>query len=131
MNRYDARENAFKLVFSAYFQKDTDIDEISETYLQSNEIEADEYFDQLINTVYCNLDEIDTLIQANLNNWTLARISKVALAALRVGVAELKFVEETPANVAINEAIELAKKFEDQKCGQFVNGVLSSVQAKL
>lgn len=131
MNRYDARENAFKLVFSAYFQKDTDIGEISETYLQSSEIESDEYFEQLINVVYDNLGEIDGLIEANLNNWTLARISKVALAALRIGVAELNYIDETPANVAINEAVELAKKFEDKKCGQFVNGVLSAVQAKL
>ncbi len=127
MNRYDARENAFALVFSTHFQKELTPDEILELYLEMQEIEADDYFTQLINTVHTNVEQIDSLIEKNLNNWSIRRISKVALAALRIGVCELIYIDETPDKVAINEAIELAKKYEDVKCGQFVNGVLSSI----
>lgn len=127
MNRYDARENAFAVVFCSYFQKETALNEIIALYLESQSIEKDEYFDCLVQTVYENLEAIDDLIEKNLNNWKLNRISKVALAALRLGVAELCYIEDTPDRVAINEAIELAKKYEDQKCGNFVNGVLSAI----
>lgn len=127
MNRYDARENAFAVIFCSHFQKETSLDEILSLYMESQSIESDEYFDTLIRTAYENLDEIDSVIERNLNNWKLNRVSKVALAALRLGVTEIKYIEETPNHVAINEAIELAKKFEDQKCGNFVNGVLSAV----
>mgnify|MGYP002514752526 CR=1 FL=1 len=81
----------------------------------------------MISTAYEHLEEIDALIEQNLNNWSLRRISKVSLAALRLGVCEIKYIEDTPDHVVINEAVELAKKYEDVKCGQFVNGVLSSV----
>ena len=127
MNRYDARDNAFKLIFSVYFQKNTALDEILRTYKETVGIEEDKYFDALVQTTYEHLAEIDALIEKHLNNWSLRRISKVSLAALRLGITEIKFIDDTPNHVAINEAIELAKKYEDHKCGQFVNGVLSSV----
>lgn len=127
MNRYDARENAFKLIFSANFQKDITPNEIIAIYLEANEIETDEYFEKLVYVACEHFDEIDGAIEKHLNNWSLRRISKVALAVLRLGVAEIRYIEQTPNHVAINEAVELAKKYEDIKCGQFVNGVLSSV----
>ena len=127
MNRYDARENAFALIFCTHFQKELTLEEILELYLETMEIEPDEYFNSLISTAYEHLEEIDALIEQNLNNWSLRRISKVSLAALRLGVCEIKYIEDTPDHVVINEAVELAKKYEDVKCGQFVNGVLSSV----
>ena len=127
MNRFDARENAFAVVFCSHFQKDAAPDEVISSYLESQNIENDEYFDKLFHTVWENLEEIDGLIERNLNNWKINRISKVALAALRLGVAEIKYIDETPNHVAINESIEIAKKYEDQKCGNFVNGVLSAI----
>ena len=127
MNRYDARENAFAVIFCTHFQKDLPLEEILELYLESLELQCEEYFEKLIQTAYDHLEEIDALIEKNLNNWTLRRISKVSLAALRLGVCQIKYIEETPNHVAINEAVELAKKYEDVKCSQFVNGVLSSV----
>ena len=127
MNRYDARENAFSLIFSSYFQNDLSMDEILDLYFESQEIEKDDYFLSLIAAVYDHLEQIDQIIENHLNNWTLRRISKVSLAALRLGVAEIQYIDETPDRVIINEVVELAKKYEDMKCGQFVNGVLSSV----
>ncbi len=131
MNRYDARENAFAVIFSSNFQKEVPAEQLIELYLESKEIEGDEYFKKLVNTTHSHLNEIDELISGSLKNWTLQRISKVTLAALRLGVCEIKFLgEDTPSNVAINENVELAKKYEGQKCAQFVNGILSSVVAK-
>lgn len=127
MNRYDARENAFSVVFSSHFQSDVETDELLSLYIESQEIEDNDYFRQLVCIVRENIVEIDALIESKLSNWKLGRISKVALAALRVGIAEIKYIEETPVNVAINEAIEIAKKYEDQKCGNFVNGILSAI----
>ena len=127
MNRFDARENAFALIFCSHFQKELTVNEILDLFLESQEIEKDDYFELLVQTAHANLEQIDAAIEQNLNNWSLQRISKVSLAALRLGVCEILYIEDTPDHVAINEAVELAKKYEDTKCGQFVNGVLSSV----
>ncbi len=127
MNRYDARENAFSVVFSSHFHSDIKTEELLSLYIESQGIENDDYFRQLVYTVRENMQEIDALIESKLSNWKLYRISKVALAALRVGTAEIKYIEETPGNVAINEAVEIAKKYEDQKCGNFVSGILSAI----
>lgn len=130
MNRYDAREHAFAVIFSADFQKDTSIDSIIDLYTETNQIEKDEYFLSLVQTTKDNLSEIDAVIEEHLNNWSFARLSKVSVAALRMGVCEIKYFESTPDNVAINEAVEIAKKYEETKCGGFVNGVLSAVVSK-
>ena len=130
MNRYDARENAFAVVFSSHFQKDVKIEEIRELYQETQSVENDPYFELLVSTVYQHIDEIDQAIESNLKHWKINRISKIALSVLRIAVAEIKYIEETPDHVAINEAIELAKKYEDQKCGGFVNGVLSAILKK-
>ncbi len=127
MNRYDARENAFSVVFSSHFQSDVETEELLSLYIESQEIESNDYFRKLVCVVRDNITAIDALIESKLSNWKLHRISKVALAALRVGVAEIRYIEETPGNVAINEAVEIAKKYEDQKCGNFVSGILSAI----
>lgn len=131
MNRFDARENAFSAIFCGNFQKELLPDDILELYLQSKSMDTDEYFELLIRTVYQNLIDIDALIENNLNNWSLERISNVSLAAMRIAIAEMKYIEDTPRLVAINEAVEIAKKYEGVKCGQFVNGVLSAILKEL
>ncbi len=127
MNRYEARTNAFCLIFSAAFQKETDIDELLALYIENEAVEHDEFFESLVKTTHQNLQEIDATIEMNLNNWSLSRISKVSLAVLRLGVCELKYFTDTPKAVVMNEAVELAKKYEGKDCGRFVNGVLSAV----
>ena len=127
MNRYEARKNAFCLIFSAAFQKETDIDELLALYIENEAVEHDEFFESLVKITHQNLQEIDATIEMNLNNWSLSRISKVSLAVLRLGVCELKYFTDTPKAVVMNEAVELAKKYEGKDCGRFVNGVLSAV----
>ena len=84
-----------------------------------------------VNSVYGafadHMEEVDAAIEANAEHWHKDRIAKVDLAVLRVAIAEMTFAEETtPEGVAINEAINIAKKFGSEESGRFVNGVLGN-----
>jgi len=83
---------------------------------------------RLFDAVRDNLPEIDDTIKKHLENWDMDRLAIVDKNVLRLGVAELLFVPETPVKVAIDEAIELAKKFGSAESGRFVNGVLDAVR---
>ncbi|WP_195952518.1 transcription antitermination factor NusB, partial [Clostridium saudiense] len=74
-----------------------------------------------------NLEDIDSRIVNALVNWKLDRVSKVNLTILRLAVGEMLFVDDVPGSVAINEAVELTKKYSDEKSTSFVNGVLDKV----
>ena len=76
------------------------------------------------------LEEIDKTISDNLSGWTLKRISKIALAVLRLAVYEIKYVENIPVGVSINEAVEIAKKYGSDNDRTFVNGILGSIARK-
>ncbi len=78
-----------------------------------------------------NLSVIDTLIGRHAKGWSTGRLSRVSRAVLRLGVYELAFDEKMPAPVAINEAVELSKKFDDPKARAFINGVLNAVKDEL
>ena len=78
-----------------------------------------------------HLDEIDQLIESKLKNWKLSRISKVSLSILRVAVYELKYMDDVPTNVSINEAVELAKQYANEDDYSFINGVLGAIAKEL
>ena len=88
---------------------------------------------QFIDSVYTGVinhyDEIKSIIEANANGFTVDRIYRPDFAVLAVAVYELKFTD-TPTAVVINEAVELAKRYGEEKSGKFVNGVLKSVVTK-
>ena len=75
-------------------------------------------------------DEIDKLISDNLDRWTLERIGKTDLAILRTAVAEMMYIDSIPVGVSINEAVELAKKYGDERSYAFINSVLSKIASK-
>lgn len=84
-----------------------------------------------VNSIYGafadHMEEVDAAIEANAEHWHKDRIAKVDLAVLRVAIAEMTFAEETtPEGVAINEAVNIAKKFGSEESGRFVNGVLGN-----
>ena len=84
-----------------------------------------------VNSVYGafadHMEEVDAVIEANAEHWHKDRIAKVDLAVLRVAIAEMAFAEDpTPEGVAINEAVNIAKKFGSEESGRFVNGVLGN-----
>lgn len=126
ISRFKAREQAFILVFEKIFHEEP-IEEIISNAEESRDMVVDTYALSVVNGVYDNLEEIDSLIDSHLKKgWTVKRISKTSLAVLRLAVYEMKYVEEVPCGVAINEAVELAKKYTVDESG-FINGVLGAI----
>ena len=128
MTRKEARDNGFKIIFEYEFQKLGAQELLALFYELNPDVTAQtDYLDTLVKTTLEKLPEIDAMIEGNARSWTLERISKVSLAALRIGICELLYNDEVPASIAINEAVELAKVYEGEKASGFVNGILSSV----
>ena len=125
MQRRTAREKALQALFQMDVSK-TDWNEAITNVLDGKE--QDEYLVQLVQGVYEQQTKIDELIGKFLVNWTLERLAIVDRNILRIGTYELlNRNEDVPPKVAINEAIEVAKKFGDENSGKFVNGVLSKI----
>ena len=135
MNRTLMRENAFRLLYSLEVQKNKEIniEEQIELYIESNNItntEAIEYMKDAISGIEKNKVEIKALIEENLkSNWKLERISKIDLSLLELAIYEIKY-KEVPYKVAINEAVELAKKYGEDNSKTFINGILASIVKK-
>ena len=127
ISRYKEREQAFLICFEKMFS-DASISEISECAEESRDDNFSQFALQCAKGVEDNLEEIDTIISDHLSaKWKLNRISKVSLSILRLAVYEMKFVEDIPTNVTINEAVELSKKFSGEEEYKFVNGILGAV----
>lgn len=132
MNRSSMRELAFKMVYGLEVQKEYDKEQL-DLFIEDNEIEdnqAIEYLKSIYNGIEENKVEIVEMISKNLKKeWTIDRISKINLAILKIAIFEIKY-QELPFKVAINEAVELAKKYGDDVAPVFVNGVLASIVNK-
>ncbi len=131
MTRREARELAFVLIFEKSFQEDVTIVELIENALELEIFPTNAFAENLAKKVYANLDEIDTLINENLVGWSAKRISKVSRAILRLAVCELLYSENMPVGVAINEAVEIAKKYATTDDASYVNGVLGTIAKKI
>ena len=130
MNRSAIRENAFKLIYSLEIQKTENLEEQIELFFESNDIkeeEAKNYIKNAVLGINENEEKVLEDIEKNLKeDWKLNRISKMDLSILKLAIYEIKF-SEVPYKVAINEAVELAKKYGEDKSKNFVNGILASV----
>lgn len=130
MNRTTIRENAFKLIYSLEIQKAEDIEEQIELFFESNKIkdqEAKKYIKNVILGIKEREADILKGIEQNLkSDWKLSRISKLDLAILKLAIYEIKY-NDIPYKVAINEAVEIAKKYGEDKSKNFVNGILASI----
>ena len=129
MNRKNARENAFILIFEKIFRDDS-VEDIIKDAIEARNFEYDDYVEKVFVGVFENLEEIDEKISANLQSWKISRISKVSLAILRLAVFEMLYMEDIPQGVSINEAVELAKKYSTQDDASFINGVLGARSKK-
>lgn len=127
MTRREAREQAFMVLFEKIFDDESTISEIVEIAKENELIKINNFAEALLKAVEDNFDEVDSIIEANLQDWTLSRLPKVSLAVLRLAVAEIKYVDEVPNGVAVNEAVELAKKYGTSVDAAFINGVLGAV----
>ena len=128
MVRTELREHIFKMVFQLEFHNPEELPENLTLYFDSLENAADrdkEYIEQKYKAVVEKVAEIDEMIDAKSENWKTKRMNKVDLAILRLAVYEMKWDEDVPTGVAINEAVELAKKFSGEGVPAFVNGVLA------
>ena len=127
MTRREAREQAFMVLFEKIFDEESTISEIVEIAKENELIKINNFAEALLKAVEDNSEEVDSVIEANLQDWTLSRLPKVSLAVLRLAVAEIKYVDEVPNGVAVNEAVELAKKYGTSVDAAFINGVLGAV----
>lgn len=127
MNRKTARENAFILLFEQASKADETAEEIYEKATEIRELECDDYVKQVFFGVNENLTAIDESVEKNLQGWSKTRISFTSRALLRLATYELMLMNDIPPKVSINEAIELSKKYDDEKAYMFVNGVLHAV----
>ncbi len=129
--RRKSREQAFILLFEKSFNEDMSFDEITEIAIESEVIEKDSFMTKLLNAADAGIDEIDAEIEKNLKGWSKSRISKVSLALLRMAIAEMKFMDDIPVGVSINEAVEICKIYGSDEDKSFINGVLGSVARSL
>ena len=126
ISRYKAREQGFILIFERLFNDDS-LEEIIANAEESRDLTVNEYALKLARGVDEEKDYIDGLISEKLKKgWTIKRISKPSLAILRLAVYEMKFRGDVPDSVAINEAVELAKKYTVDE-SKFINGVLGAI----
>ena len=131
--RSEARVEAFKLIFESEVNSESP-EYLIEVMLEEHP-ESESNVDY-IKTVYLGVlakkDEIDKMIEDSMTfGWKLERISKVALAVLRMAVVEILYIEDVPEKVAINEAVEIDKKYDEPDNSAFVNGILGGIIKKL
>ena len=127
MTRREAREQAFIILFEKIFNSETPIFEIVESAKEAGLIKINGFAENILKTVESNAEEIDASIQSNTPDWTISRLPKVSLAILRLAVSEIKYIDEVPNGVAVNEAVELAKKYGTNEDAAFINCVLGTV----
>ncbi len=128
MSRRGMREQVFKLLFRVEFHPGEEMAEQALFFEEEENAGVPEENHQIsgkFNKVVTKLDEIDKVLNDRVQGWDTGRMGKVDLTVLRLAVYEIMYDEEIPTGVAINEAVELAKKFGQDSSPSFVNGVLA------
>lgn len=129
MQRSAMRELAFKLIYEIEIKKQSEEDDL-DIFLENNDIldqNVIEYLKDIKEGIEKNSEEINNLIVNNLkDNWSLNRISKINLSLIKLAIYEMVY-KNLPYKVAINEVVELAKKYADESAPVFINGILASV----
>ena len=129
MNRRDLRDKVFKLLFRIEFNSTVEMEEQQRLFFLDEENLSDEQTTQYVNEKYIKiiekLPEIDGDINQIAMGWSTERMSKVDLTIIRLAIFEIKYDDEVPTGVAINEAVELAKRYGQDESSVFVNGILA------
>lgn len=135
MSRREIREQIFKLLFRVEFNPREEIAEQEDFFFRDEENgtseEGQARISEKFNKIIGKLDEIDSALNDKVKGWETGRMGKVDLTILRLAVYEIMYDDEIPAGVAINEAVELAKKFGQDSSSAFVNGVLAKFVQKV
>ena len=128
MRRRELREQIFKLLFRVEFNSIEDMSEQEQLFFEDEEAAKDkdaEYVSDKYHKIQQKLSEIDGQLNEKAQGWNTNRMSKVDLTILRLAVYEIQYDDTVPTSVAINEAVELAKKFGQDASSGFVNGILA------
>lgn len=126
MTRKESREQAFMLLFEYSFCEDS-AEELFATAQEAGVDISDEYCTSVVSKAIENVEVVDNLISKYAKGWSKARISKVALAALRLAITEIEFFDDIPNSVSINECVEIIKKYATDQDASFANGILGSI----
>lgn len=130
MSRRELREHIFKLLFFVEFHQENELPEQIRLYLDELpkvSEENDAYIQEKYAHVKKKLTEIDAVLDTVAKGWKTARMGKVELTILRLAVYEMKYDEDIPVGVAINEAVELGKSFGGDDSSAFINGILAKL----
>lgn len=130
MSRRELREQIFKMLFRAQFHETKELPEQLALFIEEldrREEEDTSYIQTKFGAIMSHLTEIDRLVNEAAQGWKTSRMGKVDLSIIRLAVYEMKFEEDIPTGVAINEAVELAKAYGTDDSASFVNGILAKL----
>ncbi len=128
MTRREAREALFKLIYERPFHSGESVSETAEREIREMGLD-DPYITDGFSGTFENIDEIDSLISESAIGWKLGRLSRVSHAIMRLACYEMIYTD-LPVRIAINEAVELAKKYDHDQSPSFINGILNSIADK-
>ena len=131
LNRKEQREAVFALLFETEFHPDMTPEEIFALSGDNRDIADDEYVRDTYFGVRAHLDEIDEIVSRHAKGWKTSRMSRVSRSVIRLCVYEMIYADSIPTNVSLNEAVELSKKYDEDKARPFVNGVLNAIKDEL
>ena len=144
MSRRYAREDTFRIIFESLINKMEKDDYLADyfesvknpasedgAFLNTADKDDNDYVERAVDGVLARREELDKIIEENLRGWEVNRISKVSIAVLRLALFEIMYMDDVPMKVAINEAVEIAKRYDSRECASFVNGALASAAKKL
>lgn len=141
MTRRKIRETVFKILFGLEFNEPAEMDEYAQLELDNNSLfdddealegldmsdEDKEYIKNRVLDVTAHIEEIDKVIESISKGWRISRIGKAELAILRLAIYEIKYDDDIPVKVAINEAVEISKVYCDEEAKSFVNALLAKI----
>lgn len=131
MKRAELREHIFRVIFGLEFNEENEMNEQIELYFDQLEEDAKEkdlsYIRIKVQKIAEKVEAIDALINENTKGWKTTRMNKADLSILRLAVYEMKWDDEVPVGVAIDQAVELAKKYSSEEGPSFINGVLAKL----
>lgn len=129
MSRRELREHIFKLLFRVEFNPAEDMPEQIQLFFEDEDVMVDEQdraeIDAKYEAILAKVPELDQMLDEKTEKWDVSRMGKVDLTILRVALYEMLYDESVPAPVAINEAVEIAKKYGQDESPSFINGVLA------
>ena len=129
MNRRELRKNVFYAVFQLYFAGEEEQEDVLRVFFKEYDFDEDsrKIIEDEVNGIMEKSEDLDSEIEINSKGWKVSRMSKVDRAILRVALYEMKYMDDIAVGVAINEAVELAKKYSTDESPSFINGILGKI----